>query len=138
MFIRSWHHMLTVNRLNSNSFQQNLSTFLVAKSLLFSTLHWKYFKKGFVYSKLTSYVNSFCSWWKPAYDGKRRRLVCVKKPLDLVTDFRFASRILWKFSKKYVAFLEFVLSCIYCTRIVQVNDQKISDFFSPQFFQNVD
>ena len=50
------------------------------------------------------------------YDGKRRRLVCVKKPLDLVTDFWFASRILWKFSKMYVTFLDFVLSCINCTR----------------------
>ena len=46
------------------------------------------------------------------YDGKRRRLVCVKKPLNLDTDFRFASRILWKFSKKCAAFLDFVLPCI--------------------------
>ena len=46
----------------------------------------------------------------PLCDGKRRRQDRVKKDLDLilvdlVTDSRFASRILWKYSEKYVAFL---------------------------------
>ena len=43
------------------------------------------------------------------YDGKRQRPDRVKKsfdliPVDLVTDFRFSSWILWKWSKKYAAF----------------------------------
>ena len=45
------------------------------------------------------------------------------------TDFWFASRNLWIFSKKYAAFLDFALSCIYCLRIFQVHEQKIRDFF---------
>ena len=48
-------------------------------------------------------------WPGGAYDGKRGRPDRVKKPFDLipndlVTDFRFASRILWKLSKMYAAF----------------------------------
>ena len=37
-------------------------------------------------------------------------------------------------------FVDFVLSCIYCTRIVQVYEQKIREIIleNPQFFQNVD
>ena len=72
-------------------------------------------------------------------DGKRRRrLVCVKKPVDLVTDIRFASRILWKFSKKYAALLDFVHSCICILYVVQ--ELFKCNIFSenPQFFQNVD
>ena len=62
--------------------------------------------------------------------GNAGGYVCVKKPLDLVTDFWFASRILWKFSKKYAAFLDIVLSIyIYCTRIGGIIFQKIRNFF---------
>ena len=58
------------------------------------------------------------------------------KPVDLVTNFRFASRILWKFLKKYEAFLNFMFPCILHKNVHEVHEQKIREMFSenPQFF----
>ena len=67
-------------------------------------------------------------WWEtPAAS------LC-EETFDLVTDFWFDSRIPWKFFKKHAAFLDFVLSCIYCTRMVQVHGQKIREIFSEVSF----